>query len=238
MIRIVIIASTSGGVISQLLPLPYFHERIACVVADRQCGAIDVATKFDVPSIVIPSNDGLEFSNALSDRFLTDEIDLFVSFYKKMFRGSFLEQAHGRLVNLHPSILPACPGKDGFGDTLRSGAKFIGATIHYVDQGLDTGCPIIQSACAYNPNDSIEKNRHKVFVHQCKMLLQVIRWCEQDRLRIDKNGYSYVRNAIYESGQFSPSIDFSEAEFFDVPCPEPGVFSGINTLFDLSRQGQ
>lgn len=205
---------------SKLLPLPFFRDRVVCVVTDRECGALDAAREFDIPSSMIPVKDGVEFCKALAAKFENENIDLFISFYKRMFTGEFLAQARGRLINLHPSILPACPGRDGFGDTVRAGSTFIGATAHYVDENLDTGCPIIQGACPFNPNESLEKNRHKVFVQQCKMVLQVIDWCEQDRLYYDQDGRSHVKNALYEIGEFSPRLELPEAIGLRIPVPQ------------------
>lgn len=220
MIRVVIIISTAGSLISKLLPLPYFRERVACIVTDRECGAIEVARRFDVPCELIVADSGLAFSNQVAEKFGDQSIDLFISFYKKMFRGRFIEEARGRLINLHPSILPACPGKDGFGETVRAGAKFIGATIHYVDAGLDTGAPIIQSACPYDPNASMARNRHSIFVQQCRMLLQVFAWCEAQRLVMEPSGKSRVLDASYGIGEFAPCIESSEALDFTVPFDE------------------
>ena len=223
MIRVAIISSTMGSVMSSLLPIPYFSQRIACLVTDRECGALEVASQYGIPSSVIATKDSLEFSKALADRFENEDIDLFVSFYKRLFRDPFLEQARGRPINMHPSILPACPGRDGFGDTVRSGSRFIGATVHYVDRELDTGCPIIQSACPYNPHKSMHENRHNVFVHQCKMLLQVLDWCEQDRLHYDAEGRSHLKNGIYEVGEFAPALEHPEAIALHIPFVQEKV---------------
>lgn len=223
MIRVAIISSTMGSVMSCLLPLPYFSQRVACVVTDRECGALDVASQYGIPATVIDTKDSLAFSNALADRFEHEHIDLFISFYKRLFRGRFVEQARGRLINMHPSILPACPGRDGFGDTVRAGARFIGATVHYIDHNLDTGCPIIQSACPFNPHESMHANRHKVFVHQCRMLLQVLHWCEQDRLHYDDQGRSHIRDAIYRIGEFAPALELPDAIALDIPFIEAKV---------------
>lgn len=80
------------------------------------------------------------------------------------------------MINFHPSILPACPGMDGFGDTLKSGALFIGSTVHFIDEGMDTGKPILQAAFPRNPGESITKLRHRVFLQQVISLLQVVDW--------------------------------------------------------------
>ncbi len=203
----VVIISTDGGVLSRLLPNPYFRQRIRCVVSDRDCGAIAKATAFDVPTIVHRSTSGLEFSDFLMQRFSHDPPTLFVSFYTRLFRGEFLAFAKDNLVNLHPSILPACPGRDGFGDTLKSKSRFIGATIHLVDDGIDTGTPIIQSAAPYDPEKSVAENRHTVFVQQCKMLLQTIKYVEEKRLAIDGLRNVRIEGAKYAPGEFSPNLD-------------------------------
>jgi phosphoribosylglycinamide formyltransferase-1 len=203
----IVIASTGGSVLAALMHNPYFRKRIRCVVSDRNCGAIEIAAKFNIPFKIYKISDDLAFSNLLLSEYRDKAPDLFVSFYTRLFCGEFLKFAKRRLVNIHPSILPACPGLDGFGDTIRSNAKFIGATIHLVDEGIDTGTPIIQAAAPYNPNKTLQDNRHTVFVQQCKMLLQLIKYVEENRLEFDQLGQPLVRGAKYEIGEFSPNLD-------------------------------
>ena len=215
-INFAVIASTGGSVLNALMGSAYFRSRIRCVISDRNCGAIDVALKFGVPTKVLRASTGLEFSDLLLQEFRFNPPTLTVSFYTKLFSGEFLTFSKGRLINLHPSILPACPGMDGFGDTLKSGSTFIGSTIHYVDEGVDTGRPLIQAATPFNPLLPLQNNRHQVFIQQCKMLLQVIRWFEEDRVVINSSGHPCVLNASYLPGMFSPNLDFLEAISFNV----------------------
>lgn len=203
----IVITSTSGGVLSTLLNNPYFKNRIRCVVSDRDCGAIEIAAQFNIPYTVYKTSDNLEFSDFLLNEYRDKEPDLFVAFYTRLFCGEFLHFSERKLVNVHTSILPACPGMRGFENTIKSNSKFIGATIHLVDEGIDTGSPIIQAAAPYNPNKTLEDNRHTVFVQQCKMLLQLIKYVEEDRLEYDHLGRPFVRNAQYKIGEFSPNLD-------------------------------
>ena len=212
--KIIIIASTSGSVMSKLLNVPYFKSTISCVVSDRECGAIDVAVSHGISTKIFETTDGLEFSDFLVKEFQNDLPDLFVSFYTRLFKGIFLEVAKNKLINLHPSILPACSGRNGFGDTIKSGSKFIGSTIHFVDEGMDTGFPIIQAAIPFNPNNTLEENRHLVFIQQCKMLLQVIKWAEDNRIIFDKNNRPAILNANYEMNEYAPNLDFETAKNF------------------------
>jgi phosphoribosylglycinamide formyltransferase-1 len=203
----VVIVSTAGSVLSNLLRNPYFRRRIRCVVSDRDCGAIEKAAAFNVPVTVCKTDSGLEFSDFIVKMFSNDPPALFVSFYTRLFRGELLRFARHKLVNLHPSILPACPGQDGFGDTIKARSRFIGATVHLVDEGIDTGPPIIQSAAPYNPEMTLAENRHTVFVQQCKMLLQTIKYFDEERIIIDDLQNVRIEGARYAPGEFSPNLD-------------------------------
>ncbi|WFP51672.1 formyltransferase family protein [Methylomonas sp. EFPC3] len=219
MIKAVIISSTNGGVLSKLLEKKYFRDRVINVVSDRRCRAIEIAQDFGIPTKIFETKSGRSFSNFLLDEYRLNPPDLYISFYTKIFKGEFLIASKNRVINLHPSILPACRGLDGFGDTINSGSKFIGATIHLIDEGIDTGYPIIQSAIPFNPEKSIAENRHIIFVQQCKMLLQVLRWWEEKRIKFNENGYPIITNCSYKAGEFSPNLDFEEAIDFDTPIP-------------------
>lgn len=213
-IKIVVIISTGGGVLAALLKNNFAKNKIVEVVSDRDCGAIAVANTNSIPNFVLQTNDSLAFSNFLLDRYKHATIDLFVSFYTKLIKGDFLTFANNKLINLHPSLLPACPGMNGFEDTVKSRAKFIGSTIHFIDSGIDTGAPIIQAAIPFDPKLSIADNRHKIFIQQYKMLLQTIRWLEEERLQIDSDGNPFVMNASYNVDEFSPNLD----DDFDSHC--------------------
>ena len=151
MIKVAIISSTGGSVMNAVLQMPYMRERIKTVISDRECVAIDMAQKHSITVNKFITQDAKAFSDLLSEFFFCNPHDLIVSFYTKLFHGNLIDQLNGKFINFHPSILPACPGIDGFGDTIKSGSRFIGATVHLIDKGTDTGFPILQFAVPYNP---------------------------------------------------------------------------------------
>ena len=214
--RIAIITSTNGGVLSKLLELEKFAKQVVHVISDRACGAIEVASNYGINTSVFESTSGSEFSDQLIKRLNFDDFDLFVSFYTRMFNQSFVGHTRNHLINLHPSILPASPGMDGFGSTMKSGSQYYGATVHFVDEGMDTGTPILQSAHPVNPRATMNELRHQVFVDQCRMLLQVIEWYDQRRINLC-NGRVTIDNARYIDGPYAPNLDNEEAINFDVP---------------------
>lgn len=214
--NIVILASTEGGVISRLVDIDYFKEKVIEVISDRECGAIEVAKKANIKTKIFVSKNGSEFSDKILEYLDINSVDLIISFYTKLLNKKLIDLAKGKIINLHPSILPACPGMDGFGDTVKSGSKFIGTTIHFIDNGIDTGASIIQSAVPFNDNLSLEEMRHLVFVDQCRSLLQVIKWFEEKRIYYS-DGRTKIDQAEYVSGIYSPKLDFKDAVNFNVP---------------------
>lgn len=197
-----------------VLQLPYMRARIKTVLSDRDCPAIKIARECGLKTEQFITQDALAFSDHLAEFFTCTPHDLIVSFYTKLFRGRVIDQLQGKLVNFHPSILPACSGMDGFGETIKSGARFIGATVHLVDNGKDTGYPLLQCALPFNPCLSIEKNRHLVFIAQCRMLIQIVNWYEDGRIFPDESGYPRLIGGQYLSNEYSPNMDFPEAVKF------------------------
>lgn len=210
--KIVVVVSTAGSVLEKVLSVSGIKEQIYMIVSDRECTALNIAKKHKIKSAIFPSETGEDFSQQLIEFFKEKNVDYFLSFYTRMFSLQFINCYRYKILNFHPSILPACPGLDGYGDTLRSGCKFIGSTLHYVDEGIDSGLPLIQSCYPYNPLKSIQENRHIVFVQQCKIFLQFIALYRDKRIK-DTN----VINASYEFSEFIPNLDCNLAISFEVP---------------------
>jgi phosphoribosylglycinamide formyltransferase-1 len=214
MIRVAVIASTGGAVYKAVARTSFVRDRIAVVISDRDCGAIDAARDYGHRSAILPYHGGVAFSDAVLDLLEGADIGLAVSFYTRLFRGRLLESYCGRLVNFHPSILPAAPGVDGFGDTIRAGSRFIGSTVHLVDEGVDTGRPLLQAACPNNPALSLTQRRHRIFQQQCQSLIQTIAWFENGRVQV-VGGEVAISDACYAMSEFSPNLDCPEAIAFD-----------------------
>ncbi len=88
----------------------------------------------------------------------------------RIIKGPLLEEFQGRILNIHPSLLPSFPGLDGAGQAFRYGVKIAGCTVHYVDKGTDTGPIIFQEAVQVLDTDNrdslaarILKKEHELF---------------------------------------------------------------------------
>jgi phosphoribosylglycinamide formyltransferase 1 len=92
--------------------------------------------------------------------------------YMHLLTESFLRRFPGRVVNVHPSLLPAFPGAHAIEDALTAGATTTGVTVHYVDEGLDTGPVIVQEEVPIEPRATLEERIHAV---EHRLLPNVVR---------------------------------------------------------------
>jgi phosphoribosylglycinamide formyltransferase-1 len=86
-------------------------------------------------------------------------------------------------MNIHPALLPAFPGTDGYGDTWRYGCAIGGCTVHFVDYGEDTG-PIIDQAVVSVRGDSLEKFKERGLDAEHELYPRCIQWFAQGRLKV------------------------------------------------------
>jgi phosphoribosylglycinamide formyltransferase 1 len=82
--------------------------------------------------------------------------------YMHLLTAGFLDRFPGRIVNVHPSLLPSFPGARAIDDALTAGVETTGVTVHYVDEGLDTGTVIRQEPVAVEPRDTLADRIHAV----------------------------------------------------------------------------
>ena len=94
-----------------------------------------------------------------------------------------------RIMNIHPALLPAFPGVDGYGDTFRYGCKAGGCTVHFVDYGEDSGPIIGQRAFSISPEDTLDTIKEKGLRLEWELYPACIQLFTEDRLRLKKNSY-------------------------------------------------
>jgi len=82
--------------------------------------------------------------------------------YMHLLTRPFLDRFRGRIVNVHPSLLPAFPGARAIADALEAGVETTGVTVHHVDDGLDTGAVIAQDVVPVEPRETLEARIHAV----------------------------------------------------------------------------
>lgn len=211
--NIVFIVSTGGAVLNELLKHNSVHQATLQVVSDRNCGAIKKAKEHNIPVKVLNASSGDEFSQLLDDYF-SDKTIIFISFYTKLLSSKFINGRQGYVFNCHPSILPACKGMDGFGDTLKSNSLFVGCTLHEVNEEMDGGRSVIQCALPLDRSLEEDKNRHKVFLMQLYSTLQFLKWVFDGKLKFGKEWR--ISSPKYKASIFSPNLDDDFEDFYAI----------------------
>ncbi len=140
---------------------------IAAVASNRpDAGALARADAAGIPNRVFAA-DGYS-DRAARDRELADWLQLrgvdfvVLAGYMHLLTPVFLDHFRDRIVNVHPSLLPQFPGGRAIADALAAGVEMTGVTVHYVDEGLDTGAVIRQEPVAVEPRATLVERIHSV----------------------------------------------------------------------------
>ncbi|ANA80985.1 phosphoribosylglycinamide formyltransferase [Paenibacillus glucanolyticus] len=105
--------------------------------------------------------------------------------YMRLLSPSFVEFYSGRIINIHPSLLPAFPGKDAIGQALAYGVKLTGVTVHFVDGGMDTGPVIAQKAVEIKEGDTAEVLAERIHHVEQRLYSEVVSWFAQRRISLN-----------------------------------------------------
>jgi len=105
--------------------------------------------------------------------------------YMRIITSHLIEQYKNRIINIHPAILPAFPGTDGYGDTFNYGCKVGGCTVHFVDSGVDTGPIIIQKINPIKENETLESFKKRGLKIEHLALPEAIGLFCTDKLKIE-----------------------------------------------------
>jgi len=154
--------------------------------------AVVISNRPDAPGIVAAQERGLHaltlpsksLDREVYDRQLTDElrknrVDLVcLAGYMRILSGHFIREFHQRILNIHPSLLPAFPGLDAQHQAVDHGVKFSGCTVHFVEEGLDSGPIVSQAVVPVLPEDTAEslsarilKEEHRIYPEAIGLVL-------------------------------------------------------------------
>jgi len=105
--------------------------------------------------------------------------------YMRLLSGDFVKRFEGRLLNIHPALLPAFPGLHAQRQALEHGVKVAGATVHFVDEGTDTGPIVLQAAVPVLPGDTEQTLSERILAEEHRIYPEAIRLFAEGRLRIE-----------------------------------------------------
>ena len=178
--RLVVLVSGTGTLLQALLDAANRKElsgQVVAVGSDRAgTQGLARAERIGIPTFVHPLGaDRAQWDAELTDLVDSHDPDLVVSAgFMKLFGPVFLARFGGRIINTHPSLLPAFPGMHGPRDALAHGVKVTGATVFEVDAGVDTGRIIAQEAVPVVPGDSVETLHERIKVAERRLLVDTV----------------------------------------------------------------
>jgi formyltetrahydrofolate-dependent phosphoribosylglycinamide formyltransferase len=156
-----------------------YPVRVVAVGADRLgVEGLARAERATIPNFTVSlanHPDRESWDVALADAVAAYRPDLVVSAgFRKILGPAFLAAFGGRILNTHPALLPSFPGAHPVADALNHGVKVTGATVHLVDEGVDTGPIVAQHAVDVEPGDTVETLHERIKVAERRMLVEVV----------------------------------------------------------------
>ena len=201
--KIVILISGRGSNMEVLLKagLP---ATVAAVISNTpDAGGLATARAHGVPAEVVPHRDYADrptFDAALMRAIDTHRPDLVVlAGFMRILTDGFVAHYAGRLLNIHPSLLPAFPGLHTHRQALAAGVKVHGCTVHFVTPTLDLGPIVIQAAVPVLAGDDEASLAARVLAQEHRLYPQAVRWFCEDRLAI-RDGRVVLRDGPAATG--------------------------------------
>jgi len=162
---------------------------ICCVISNKaDAFGLERARKHGIQAVCIPSKGKTREDH---EREIVAELErcgaqlVVLAGYMRLLGHELLERYKGRVINIHPALLPSFPGTHGYEDAWNYGVKVSGCTVHFVDEGCDTGPIILQAVNPVEPGDTLETFRQRGLKIEHQALPEAIRLFCAGRLRID-----------------------------------------------------
>ncbi|MEF2551848.1 phosphoribosylglycinamide formyltransferase [Aurantimonas sp. A2-1-M11] len=187
--RIAILISGRGSNMSALIAAcmdPNYPGQIAGVVSNRaDAPGLDTARRYDIPAVAV---DQTKFGDrAAHEAAMIRALDdlapdvVCLAGYMRLLSADFVRRYEGRLINIHPSLLPLFPGLDTHKRAINAGMRIHGCTVHFVTDRMDEGPIVAQAAIAIVPGDTPERvgerllrAEHRLYPHALKLVLDGI----------------------------------------------------------------
>jgi phosphoribosylglycinamide formyltransferase-1 len=190
--RIVILISGRGSNMTAVLHAcraEAWPAKVVAVIANRpDAGGLATAAAQGVATAVVDHRayaDREAFDAALADAIDAHAPDcVLLAGFMRILTPGFVRRYEGRMLNIHPSLLPAFPGLHTHRRALEAGCKLAGATVHFVTAELDHGPIVAQAAVPVHPDDDEDRLAARVLVAEHRLYPAAVRWCVEGRLAL------------------------------------------------------
>lgn len=191
-VRVGVLASGRGSNLQALLDAaqrPGYPATIAVVVCDHETApALERARAAGVAAVFLNPKDSADraaYDAALVATLESHDVRLVcLAGFMRILSPAFVRSYAGRILNVHPSLLPAFPGLGAQRQALDHGVKVSGATVHFVDEGVDTGPIVLQASVPVFPDDTEVTLAARILVQEHRLLPEAVRLFAEGRLEI------------------------------------------------------
>jgi phosphoribosylglycinamide formyltransferase 1 len=192
--RVAILISGRGSNMAALIDAasaPDFPAEIVTVISNRaDARGLEKAASHGIPTTVIESkpfgNDRAGFEAMLQRALDAKNVELIcLGGFMRLFTAEFVQRWYGRMLNIHPSLLPSFPGLDPHGQALGAGVKISGATVHFVIPETDAGPILMQGAVAVADDDTAETLALRILGIEHRIYPEALRLLASGRVRLE-----------------------------------------------------
>ncbi|MDU7475943.1 MAG: phosphoribosylglycinamide formyltransferase [Paenibacillus macerans] len=191
--RIAVFASGQGSNFQNLLDASRagtLGADIVLLVCDKpQAPVVERARKAGVDCFLFQPKDYArreDYEAEIAAELDKRQIDLVVlAGYMRLLTPVLVEPYAGKMINIHPSLLPAFPGKNAIGQAWNYGVKVTGITVHLVDGGMDTGAVIAQEPVEILASDTLESLEARIHAAEQQLYPQVVSWFAKSRIKVN-----------------------------------------------------
>ncbi len=213
--RVAILISGRGSNMAALIKAAAaddFPAEIAVVISNRADAAgLEKASAAGVPTAVVESKpfgkDRAAFETTLQELLDQHRIELIcLGGFMRLFTSEFVQRWHGRMLNIHPSLLPSFPGLDPHGQALRAGVKISGATVHFVIAETDAGPILMQGAVSVSDHDSADTLSERILEVEHRIYPDALRLLASGKVRLEGDICKTAARAASGNFLISPVI--------------------------------
>src|SRR3979490_3344893 len=192
--RVAILISGRGSNMAALIEAARtadFPAEIVVVISNRSdAGGLEKARASGVATLTIESKpfgkDRAAFEAVLQSALDEHRVDLIcLGGFMRLFTAEFVQRWYGRMLNIHPSLLPSFPGLDPQGQALRAGVKISGATVHFVIPETDAGPILMQGAVAVHDEDTADTLASRILEIEHRIYPDALRLVASGQIRLD-----------------------------------------------------
>ncbi len=214
MLRIGVLVSGRGSNLQALIDGiedGRLEASIELVVSDNpEAYALERCRRHGIESVIVRRKDYRskeDFEEAIAEKLKEKDVELVVlAGFMRILSGNFLKHFPSRVINIHPSLIPAFQGLHAQRQAVEFGAKFSGCTVHLVDESVDAGPVIVQAVVPLLPEDTEESLSERILRYEHRVLPQTVQWFAEDRVRVEGR-LVVVEGAKYGSLPVNPELE-------------------------------